>query len=231
MDDDLRGPDAFALDIERAARERDVLALLVALEHPAPQVKIAAARALGEVGGDKARFALLSVARDRYGERPDVRIAALEALGEIFDEAVNASFLEGFIAVENPKVVAGARALLEAADPRGFASRLVRAGCVDKAAINVYGRTGEEAAVPLLASFLEERAELGDIATTGYWGKVYAAARALGNIGGRPATDALEHLVAALPGGGEVPEGFLKKERLEKILSAAREALERSRGR
>lgn len=231
MEDELSELNVGVDEVERAARERNVLALVNALEHPSSHVRIAASRALGEVGGDKARFALLSLARDRYGERPDVRIAALGALGDIFDEEGYAYLLEGFTAVENKKVMAAAREMLEAVDPDGFPRRLARNGCLDPAAMNVYGRTGEETAVPLLASFLEERVDRGDLAGTGFWGKVYAAVRALGRIGGPGATEALEHLLGRLPGGGEVPEGFLRKERLEKIESAARDALARSRGR
>lgn len=216
--------------VERAAGEGDLAALVSALDHALPQVRTAAARALGEAGGDKARFALQALARNRYGERPEVRIAAMEALGNIFDADGYASFLEGFIVIENKKVIAAARGMLERIDPSGFPRRLVRAGCVDKAAISAYGRTAEAAAVPLLASFLEERAAEGDITAAGYWGKVYAAVRALGNIGGPPAVRALERLLGRLTGPEAEPEGFLRKERLEKIEEAAREALTRAGG-
>jgi HEAT repeat protein len=214
-------------DIDKAAEQANVLALLTALESESPQVRLAAIQALGDVGGDKASLALSRLAKDRYGEKPELRIAALEALGKTYEPGRYADYLEGFVSDENRKVIAGARRLLEKADPEGFPGRLVRLGCLDHAAIRVYGRARIVEAVPLLAGFLEERVADGSVSHGSYWGKVYAATKSLGSIGGAEARQALEDLVESAR--AHEKGGFLEVERMEKVERGALEALERTR--
>lgn len=209
--------------VQRAAGEADVPALLSALESESPRVKIAAIEALGRTGGDKASLALSRIARERYGQRPEVRIVALAALGWIYEPERYPDFLESYISEENRKVVAGARKLLERADPRGFPGRLARRGCLDQPAIRVYGKARLSEAVPLLAAFVKDRVADGSFASGAYWGKVCSAARALGAIGGDDARMALEGLIEAAESSGA--GGFLEKERLEKIRQGAASAL------
>jgi HEAT repeat protein len=221
---------AFA-DIEQAARERNVLALLNALEQPSLEVRLAAIDALGEVGGERARLVLLGIARDRLGERPEVRIGALRSLGMIYGPSEYASLLEDFISGENKKVVSASRRMLSEADPSGFAARMVARGALDHAAMQVYGTSGEESAVPLLKGFLAERVERGDITGARCWGRVHAAVKALGKIGGDAGAEALESLIEGIESGAAAGDarGFLRSERLEKIERAAREALAKAR--
>jgi len=214
-------------EIEKAAGHADVLALLNALESESPQVRLAAIHALGDVGGDKASLALSRLAKDRYGEKPELRIAALESLGKIYEPGRYADYLEGFISDESRKVVIGARKLLEKADPEGFPGRLARLGCLDHASIRVYGRARLAEAVPLLSDFLEERVADGSISQGKYWGKVYAATKSLGSIGGPQAERALEDLIESAR--AHEKGGFLEVERMEKVERGAREALERTR--
>lgn len=227
MLEDAGFPGEALEEVGRAAGARNAMALLTMLEHPAFEVRVAAIAALGEVGAEQAKLALVGIARDRYGQRPEVRIAALRALGKLYPSGRYASFLEDFIAGDSRKVMVVARKLLAEADPEGFPARLVRRGCLDHAAIKVYGRAREASAVPLLADFLEERERMGDLASGAYWGKVYAAARALGCIGGDGAEGALQTLAQRSGEGGSSPDGFLRNERLEKIADAARQAMER----
>lgn len=125
--------------VERSAAEGDVGYLIEALKSQTREVRIAAAEALGRVGGDKAALALLSLAREHPGERPDVRIAALKALGSIHGRDRYASILQEFLTGDNSKVVAAARLMLSEVDPEGYPRRLAERGCLDHAAIKVYG--------------------------------------------------------------------------------------------
>ncbi len=217
-------------EVERAHAQSDVLALLAALESESPRVRLAAIEALGEIGGAKASIALSGVAKDRYGERPDVRLAALEALGNIFEPTRYADFLEQYVEGDNRKVTAGSRKLLQRADPDGYPGRLARLGCLDHAAIRVYGESGLTQAVPLLSGFVSERINDGSFTQGKWWGKVYAAEKALGSIGGDEAIASLEALAEAA--GRESASGsFLTCERTTKIAEGARSALERARSR
>lgn len=220
-------PGRLPADLEDAARRGDIDYLIEALRAPAFEVRVAAARGLGEAGGERANLALLSVARDRRGERPEVRIAALRSLGRIHGEGRYASILEEFIARENRKVTAAARKMLQAVDPEGFPRRLAAGGSVDHGAIRVYGNSGEESAIGLLRGFLTEREEAGDITSATVWGKVYAAARALGNIGGDDAVEILEALVSYMESEDARQTGLLARGRTEKIIGAARASLDR----
>jgi len=213
-------------DLEAAAARGDVQYLLEALKDPEFEVREAAARSLGEIGGEKANLALLSVARDRWGERPEVRIAALRSLGRIHERDRYLSILQGFLSGDNKKVIAAARGMLREVYPEGFPRRLVASGAVDHGAIRVYGASHEVSAVPLLRSFLDDAREAGDIATSLNWGKVYAAVRALGNIGGTDAAKALQLLLTTLERQDAEGVDSLTRGRLEKIMGAARNSLE-----
>ena len=137
-------------DIERAIARGDMQYLLDALDDGSLEAMIIAIEGLGELGGESARMALLRLARDRWGYRPEIRIAALRSLGKVTETARYADLLEGFIARENRKVIAAARDMLRQVDPEGFAGRLLAQGCLDHAAIRVYGTSREEAAAGLL---------------------------------------------------------------------------------
>lgn len=213
-------------DLVAATARGDVQYLLEALKDPEFEVREAAARSLGEIGGEKANLALLSVARDRWGERPEVRIAALRSLGRIHKRDRYLSILQGFLSGDNKKVIAAARGMLREVDPEGFPRRLVASAAVDHGAIRVYGAGHEVSAVPLLRSFLDDAREAGDIATSLNWGKVYAAVRALGNIGGTDAAKALQLLLTTLERQDAEGVDSLTRGRLEKIMGAARNSLE-----
>jgi HEAT repeat protein len=213
-------------DVEAAAASGDAQFLLEALRDPAFEVREAAALGLGEVGGEKANLALLSVARDRWGERPEVRIAALRSLGRINERSRYLSILQQFITGENRKVTAAARAMMREMDPDGFPARLAASGAVDHGAIRVYGAQSEASAVPLLCGFLDDAREAGNLATSRYWGKVYAAVKALGSIGGTEAVEALGRLITALEKQEGEISGSLALGRVEKILGAARNSIQ-----
>ncbi|MBK5092513.1 MAG: HEAT repeat domain-containing protein [Actinobacteria bacterium] len=215
-------------EVERAAREGDTAVLLKALEDASLEVRNAAVEALGQVGGERAKVALMSVARDRRGERPEVRISALGALEGVHSVERYASILEEFITGDSRKVVAAARRMLESVDPEGYPLRLVERRCLDHAAISVYGRAGVEAAVRLLSGFVTDRMEAGDLTDTGNWGKVYAATRALGRIGGDEAGRTLQALLDWLSSAGGQGGKWLEKERLSKIRDAARASIEKA---
>ena len=220
------GPGPVLYEVERAARERDITFLLQALEDASFEVRNAAVEALGRVGGEGAKVALLSLARDRKGERPEVRIMALGALEGLYDGERFASILQEFVTGDNRKVVAAARRMLESVDPDGYPLRLVERGCLDHAAISVYGRAGEHAAVPLLTGFVIGGMEAGDLTNTGNWGKVYAATRALGRIGGAEAGRTLQALLHWLSSADGRGRRWLEEERISKIIDAAGESLE-----
>jgi HEAT repeats/PBS lyase HEAT-like repeat len=216
-------------DVEAAAARGDVQYLLEALQDPGFEVREAAALGLGEVGGEKANLALLSVARDRWGERPEVRIAALRSLGRIHERNRYLSILQQFITGDNRKVAAAARGMLREIDPEGFPARLAASGAVDHGAIRVYGVEREASAIPLLCRFLDEAREAGNLVTSRNWGRVYAAVRALGNIGGMDAVVALQRLTAALEKQEAESSGSLALGRIEKILGAARNSIQLAR--
>ena len=221
-----RRPDAALYEVERAAREVDVAVLIRALEDASFEVRTAAVGALGGIGGERAKVALISMARDRRGERPEVRIAALSALEGLHGMGRYASILQEFVTGDNRKVVAASRRMLEAVDPDGYPLRLIERRCLDHAAISVYGRAGVEAAVPLLTGFVTDRMDAGDLTDTGNWGKVYAATRALGRIGGADAVRILQALLDWLSSAGGQEGRWLDKERLSKIIDAARVSIE-----
>jgi len=100
-------------------------------------------------------MALMSIARDRWGQNPNLRVAALRSLGRLTETPRYISLLEEFIAGDNRKVVAAARSILRDLRPEGFPRRLVARGCLDHAAIRTYGDSREASSVPLLAGFLE----------------------------------------------------------------------------
>jgi len=223
------GPGPALNEVERAAREGDTAVLLKALEDTSFEVRNAAVEALGRVGGEGAKVALLSLARDRRGERPEVRVTALGALEGLHGTERYASILQGFVMGDNRKVVAAARRMLESVDPDGYPLRLVERRCLDHAAISVYGRAKEEAAVPLLTEFVTGRMEAGDLTNTGKWGKVYAATRALGRIGGAEAGRTLQALLDWLSSAGGQGRRWLEEERISKIIDAASESIEMAR--
>jgi HEAT repeats/PBS lyase HEAT-like repeat len=216
-------------DVEAAAGRGDLQYLLEALQDPAYEVREAAVLSLGEVGGEKANLALLSVARDRWGERPEVRIAALRSLGRIHERTRYLSILQQFMTGENRKVAAAARVMLKEVDPEGFPARLAASGALDHGAIRVYGAANEASAVPLLCRFLDDAREADNLVTSRNWGKVYAAVRALGNIGGEDAVAALQRLIADLEKQEAPGSGSLTRGRIEKILGAASGSIQRAR--
>jgi len=225
LDDDI-GLEKAEAGIEEAKRRGDAGYLLKVLAGPSRGLRVMAVRALGEVGGKRARMALASVARDRRGEGPDVRLAAIESLGGLYGDEAYASFLEEFIADDNKRVVNGARRVLSGADPDGYPMRLLSRGCLDHQAIGVYGRSRLAESVPLLGRFLEERAAAGDFLSTNCWGKVYVSVRALGNIGGEDAVKALSVLLGAIHSAGSSGDRVLTQERADKIRGAARAAID-----
>ena len=220
------GPVGTEADIEEAKRRGDAGYLLKVLAGPSRGLRVMAVRALGEVGGKRARMALASVARDRRGEGPDVRLAAIESLDGLYGDEAYASFLEEFIAGDNRRVVNGARRVLSGADPDGYPMRLLSRGCLDHQAIGVYGRSRLAESVPLLGRFLEEHAAAGDLLNTTYWGKVYVSVRALGNIGGEDAVKTLGMLLGAINAAGSSGDRVLTQERADKIRGAARAAID-----
>lgn len=217
-------------DLEDAVRRGDIQYLVDALGDASFETRIAAADRLGEVGGDKANLALLTVARDRWGERPEVRIAALRSLGGIHGAGRYSDILQQFIAGDNRKVMAAARKMLQAVDPDGYPRRLAASGAVDHGAMRVYGISRERSALPLLREYVDARASARDIASSGNWGKVYAAARALGKIGGAESVEILERLLSAVDAEESEETKTLTRGRLDKIRGTALEALERAAG-
>jgi HEAT repeat protein len=218
-DDD--GTEGMTGDLKEAIARGDTAYLLEALDDASLEVRLAAIGGLGEAGGEKARLALLRIARDRWGERPDVRVAALRSMRKTTGPDRYAGYLEEFIAGENRKVQAAARGILRDLDPEGYPVRLMSRGCVDHAAIRVYGTGHLTAAVPLLDGFLRQRMEKGDLSSTRQWGKVYAAVRALGNIGGPEAVESLEGLLAGIRRAPRATDQGLRGQRLDKIREAA----------
>lgn len=214
-------------EIELAECERDMPALLNALQDADFEVRIIAAEAVGEVGGERANITLLHLARDRRGERPEVRVAALRGLGRMHGGDRYAAILEEFITGDNRRMVEAARRMLLAVDPAGYPARLVSRGCLDHSAIGIYGRSREPTAVGLIARFISGLVEAGDAGSSRYWGKVYAAVRALGNIGGGESVRILDELLTWLSRREEQAEGSLKGERFEKIGTAAGAAIEK----
>jgi HEAT repeat protein len=229
VDEKMAGRVRFTLsEIERAASEGDTAVLLKTLGDASFEVRTAAVEALGRVGGERAKVALMSVARDRRGERPEVRISALGALEGLHGMERYASILQEFVMGDNRKVVAAARRMLEAVDPDGYPRRLVERRCLDHSAISVYGKAGDQVAVPLLIGFVNDRIEAGDLTDTGKWGKVYAATRALGRIGGDEAGRALQALLDWLSGAGGQGGRWLEEERISKIRDAALVSIEKA---
>jgi len=219
------GPDRFSGDIERAIERGDLRYLLDALDDASLENRVMAIEGLGELGGEQARLALLRVARDRWGYRPEIRIAALRSLGRLTESGRYADLLAEFIAADNRKVVASARDMLKGVDPEGFAGRLLARGCVDPTAIRAYGASRLQEASPLLDDFLSERIARGDVASSQQWGKVFAAVRALGNIKGEVAVQALERLLEWLRTDASLQATGLAGQRLGKVRDAAVESL------
>jgi HEAT repeat protein len=213
-------------DLKDAIARGDTAYLLNALDDASLEVRIAAIGGLGSLGGEQARLALLRTARDRWGERPDVRIAALRSLKKVSEPDRYIALLESFIAGENRLVQAAARSILRDIDPDGYPGRLLARGCVDHAAIRVYGVSRERAAAPLLASFLKDRLDGGDLSSTRQWGKAYAAVRALGNIGGGEAVESLSGLLSWLETAPPALRQGFAGQRLDKIREAASLSLE-----
>lgn len=210
----------------RSAAERgDVRMLENVLQGESRDERVLAARLLAGVGGRKADVLLLSVARDRRGQHPEVRITALESLGSRLGVERYSDVLEEFICGENRRVMSASRHMLQAADPEGYPRRLLSKGCLDHSAIKVYGKSGYGDAVPLLSDYIRARIEADDVTKTGNWGKVYAAVRALGNIGGSRAKETLEGLSRWLEQGGP-HEGTLKDMRSGKLRGALDDALD-----
>ena len=110
-------------------------------------------------------------------------------------------------------------------DPEGFPRRLAETGAVDHGAIRVYGTSAEPLAIPVLREFLAGREEAGDAASSTNWGRVYAAVRALGNIGGVEAVETLQALLVNLEGQQERNPGPLARGRMDKMIGATRAAL------
>ncbi len=218
-------------DLKSAVKRGDKAYLLEALEDASFNVRLAAVEGLGDLGGLQVRMALESIARDRWGQRPEVRVAALRTLGRVAEPDRYLRLLEEFIARDNRKVVASARAILRELDPEGFGARLVAGGCVDHAAIRVYGASREPSAVPLLDEYLRERMEEGDLASARKWGKVYAAVRALGNTGGTASVQTLESLQAWLIDAPRAGTGGIRGQRLAKIREETERAVEAARSR
>ena len=208
------------------AGARGIEQLLELLDHADFTVRISAISTLGELGGERANLLLLGIARDRTGERPEVRAAALAALGKIHGPARYADILEDFICGDSRKVTGPARNMLEEVDPEGFPRRLAERGCLDHGAIGVYGRAMEQSAVPLLGRFIAERQDAGDLGSAAYWGKVYAAVRALGSIGGEDAGRSLTSLDTWLRGHVSAGGGTLRDRRIGKITTAVGDSLE-----
>jgi HEAT repeat protein len=214
-------------DLEAAVSRRDIQYLLEAMEAPVFETRVAAAYGLGELGDEKANLALLSIARDRWGQRPDVRAAALRSLGRIHDAGRYSDILSEFINGDNRKVMAAARKLLQSVDPGDYTRRLAESGAVDTGAIRAYGAGAEPHAVPVLMEFLAAREDARDAASSTYWGKVYAAVRALGNIGGGEAVEILEGFLSSLEDQEEGVSGTLARGRMDKMIAATRDSLQR----
>ncbi len=225
-EEDKRTSGPLPGDLREAAERGDAAYLLEALSAPDFKVREAAALGLGEIGGDKAELALVRLARDRWNERPEVRIAALRALGRVQKPSRYLATLTQFIAGDNRKVLGAARKMLKAADPEGFPGRLASSGAVDYGAIRVYGAAAEKSAVPLLSRFLLDRADPASLASTVQWGKVHAAVKALGNIGGDDSVKTLGSL-APLLAEAERQAGGLARERIKKLLAAVESSLVR----
>lgn len=200
--------------------------LLQMLEDSSHEVRMEAVRGLGELGGERARFKLTEVVKDRWGQRPEVRLAALGALDNFYETDRYASFLEEFTTGDNRKVVAGARRILSEVDPASYPARLASRGCLDHSAIGVYGRSREPSAVPLIGGFLEEKMEAGELAGARDWGKVFAAVKALGYIGGDEAGRILRAVLEWTRRAEGSTGAFLEAERIVKIRDAARRSLE-----
>lgn len=212
-------------DLKDAIQRNDTAYLLNALEDASFEVRVAAVEGLAELGGEQARMALMRIARDRWGQNPALRVAALRSLGRLTEPQRYISLLEEFIAGDNRKVVAAARSILRDLDPEGFPRRLVECGCLDHAAIRAYGDSRELSAVPLLDSFLEERISAGDLASTRYWGKVFAAVKSLDNISSPDSVQTLEHLRAWLEEAPQVERTGFPARRLAKISEETKRAL------
>lgn len=214
-------------EVREAARRGDIGELLKALDDPLAEVRIAATRAIGKTGTERARLALLGLLGDRWGQSPQVRIEALRSLECFYGAEKYADLLEQYISSDNRKLVSAARNMLEAADPKGYPARLLSKGCLDRSAISTYGRAELTEALPLIGSFLENRMDDGDAMATGYWGKVYSAVRALGNIGGEESVNTLSLLLEWIE--SRRAEGPLKLQRARKLIGATREAIGQAR--
>jgi len=227
---DDRRYQALSGDLENAITRGDTAWLIEALSDASFNVRLAAVEGLADLGGEQARIALTRVARDRWGERPEFRVAALRSLARLVEPERYGSLLDEFVSGDNRKVVSAARSMLKSLDPGGFAARLVSRECVDHGAIREYGASVEASAVPLISRYFEERIERGDVASARHWGKVYAAVRALGNIGTEEAYLVLEELRARLGESPWAEAGGLAGWRLEKISRQAERELDASPG-
>ena len=226
---DDRRFEALSGDLKDAIARGDTAYLLEALDDASFNVRVAAVAGLGELGGEQARMALVRTARDRWGQKPELRVAALRSLRGISEPERYVTLLEEFITGENRKVVAASRGILRDIDPDGFPGRLVARGCVDHAAIRVYGVSRESSALGLLDGYMRDRMAAGDISSTRQWGKVYAAARALGNIKGPASVQTLENLQAWLQEAPQAEKKGFPGQRLAKIREETVRAIESAR--
>jgi HEAT repeat protein len=213
-------------DLQEAIARGDVTYLLEAMQDAPFELRVAAVEGLTELGGEQARMALSRIARDRWGERPELRIAALRSLGRITEPHRYISLLDEFIAQDNRKVVAAARGMLRGLDPEGYPRRLAGRGCVDHGAIRAYGDSREESALPLLGGYLGNLMETGQVTSTRQWGKVHAAVKSLGNIGGGDSVQILERLLEWLEEEAQTVSTGLNAQRLAKIRHAAERAMQ-----
>lgn len=186
-----------------------------------------AAIELGRIGGDKAAVALASVLKDRWGQRADVRIAALQALGEIYSAGRYARTLACYLDGESYKVVNAARRMLRRLDPERFPTLLASSGAVDHSAMRIYGEYGEKDALPVISAYIETVLSEGLIGSSQSWGKVYAAARALGKIRSPSSVATLERILSATGRCLSGKPDPLVSGRLRKIEAAARSSLEK----
>ncbi len=188
-------------DVDKLKAKGDIKGLIKALGYQRDwQVRVSAARALGEIGDARAVEALIGALGEQHA---DMRKAAAEALGKIGDARAVEPLVAALKDEQKDVRLAATEALrtigAPAVEPLTAALK-ARKKNERLVAIAVLGKIGDARAVEPLAGALKDRA----------WSVRRAAAEALGGIGD---ARAVEPLVAAL------------KDEQENVRTAAAEAL------
>ncbi|MBM4374299.1 MAG: HEAT repeat domain-containing protein [Deltaproteobacteria bacterium] len=190
-------------DVVRASPTPEgVAALARVLSDAKPEVREAAARALGSIGGTGSVSPLLGRMDDAS---PRVRAVVLRSLGQLGDSRATIPILSKLQDPEPQVRASAARAVGALRDPRAASSLEVALSDKDAdvvlAALEALGKTGASESVPVIAALLEEESSVGGRAVSSRSVREVGLT-ALGRLG---TDDALHALVRALEREGPVP--------------------------